>query len=153
MIGKGNLKQRLYVLLNKEVTESEYSHVVAHARGTSSTSLWHSRLGHPSISRLTALKDVLSLDFLDSVATSSCEVCPLAKQKRLSFTSHNNRTSHVFELIHADIWGPFSTTSHLGHRYFLTLVDDHSRYTWVFMPKKKSDVLHIVPEFFKLVET
>lgn len=85
--------------------ESEKLHVVSHARDTSSASLWHSRLGHHSLSRLTSLEDVLSLDCLDSIVTSSCKVCPLAKQKQLSFVSHNNCSSHVFDLIHADIDG------------------------------------------------
>lgn len=82
-----------------------------------------------------------------------CDICPLAKQKRLSFVSHNNKSEHIFDLLHADVWGPFAQPSHAGYRYFLTLVDDHSRYTWVFMMKHKSDVKQIVPQFLSLVGT
>lgn len=35
----------------------------------------------------------------------------------------------------------------------ITLVDDFSRYTWLFMMRHKSDALKIVPQFFRLVET
>ena len=50
-----------------------------------------------------------------------CEICSLAKQKGLSFESHNNRSATNFDIIHADIWDPFSTHSHAGYKYFLTI--------------------------------
>ncbi|XP_038895765.1 uncharacterized protein LOC120083929 [Benincasa hispida] len=110
-------------------------------------------LGHPSLSRLSALKHVLRLDFVSLHSTFPCDICPLGKQKKLSFELHNNRSSAVFDLIHANIWGPFSTPTHVGHKFFLTIVDDHSRFTWVFMLKSKSGVLKIIPQFFSYVET
>ena len=50
-----------------------------------------------------------------------------------------------FELLHLDIWGPFHTLSIEGYKYFLTIVDDHSRFTWVYMLKSKSDAQIIIP--------
>lgn len=79
-------------------------------------------------------------------------MCPSAKQKRLSFESNNNRTSTNFDMIRVDIWGPISSHSHAGYKYFLALVDDHSRYTWVFLVRNKSDVLKNFPQFFAYVE-
>lgn len=49
--------------------------------------------------------------------------------------------------------GPFQTPTHVGCSYFVTLVDDRSRYTWVYLIKHKSDVLLIILRFFKLIET
>lgn len=40
-----------------------------------------------------------------------CPVCPLAKQKRLPFISHNNMYKSAFDLVHIDVWGPFSVES------------------------------------------
>lgn len=37
-------------------------------------------------------------------------------------------TVACFDLLHMDIWGPFSTPSMSGHQYFLTIVDDHSKF-------------------------
>lgn len=48
-------------------------------------------------------------------------ICPLAKQKHLSFSSNNHVASHVFDLIHCDVWGPFKASTYNGFRYFLTL--------------------------------
>jgi len=56
-------------------------------------------------------------------------------------------------LIHLDIWGPFSIESVDGFRYFLTLVDDCTRTTWVYMMKNKSEVSNIFPVFVKLIFT
>jgi len=47
-------------------------------------------------------------------------------------------------------WGPFHT--HAGHRYFLIVVDDHSRMTWLFLMKCKSEVFATLKCFFTLVQ-
>ena len=65
-----------------------------------STHLWHSRLGHPSSSRLQFLaKNVLHFPF----SNNACEVCPLAKQTRLPFHLSSISSSKPFSLIHCDI--------------------------------------------------
>ena len=52
-----------------------------------------------------------------------------------------------------DIWGPYPVESIEGYKYFLTVVDDHSRYTWVFMLTSKSDAPSIIQNFFTFVYT
>lgn len=46
-----------------------------------------------------------------------------------------------------DLWGPYKTPTHDGHKYFLTVVDDLSRYTWIFLLRLKSDVCIIIQKF------
>ena len=58
-----------------------------------------------------------------------------------------------FDLIHCDIWGPYHLNSHSGHRFFLTLVDDCTRFTWIFLLKQKSDVAQAIHKFFNFVLT
>ena len=84
---------------------------------------------------------------------SSCTICPLTKQSKLDFVSHNNLATLPFDLIHCDIWGPHHIPFYSRHQYFLTLVDDCTRFTWVYMLKHKSDVHIIIPNFFSLVTT
>ena len=112
--------------------------------------VWHNRLGHPSNAKLNILREVLHFHSVNN--SSPCCICPLAKQRRLSFPLSKNMSDSVLDLIHCDIWGPFHTVSHCNNRYFFTLVDDHSRYTWVFLLKQKSDVHSIIPKFCKMVE-
>lgn len=81
-----------------------------------------------------------------------CPVCPLAKQTRLSFPSSMTRTDNVFDLLHMDVWGPYRFTTHAGFRFFLTIVDDHSRMTWVFLMKFKNEVFGILRNFLVLIQ-
>jgi len=56
-------------------------------------------------------------------------------------------------LIHVDIWGPYSIPSIHGHKYFLTIVDDYSRHTWIFSLKQKSEVVKVLKNFVVFVPT
>ena len=81
-----------------------------------------------------------------------CEICPLAKQKRLPFTPSSHISSHCFDLIHCDLWGPFSTPTIDGCKFFLTIVDDCSRCTWVYLLKHKSQTQAILEQFYLMIE-
>ncbi|KZV15509.1 hypothetical protein F511_38613 [Dorcoceras hygrometricum] len=119
----------------------------------SKTQLWHYRLGHISLPRLSILGDVIQESFSNNEALSACEICHLSKQKRLPFISNNTVVDSCFDLVHIDIWGPFNPMNVDGFKYFLTIVDDHSRYTWVQLLKSKSDVTIIFPAFCRMIRT
>jgi hypothetical protein len=71
-----------------------------------STDIWHYRLGHLSPSRLQLLHSNnphISCDLM----SSSCTICPLARQKRLPFPHSISVSTSIFDLIHCDIWGLF----------------------------------------------
>lgn len=147
MIGRAKVQAELYVLENGSTEVSTSTHqihaVTAHH--------WHQRFGHPSINKLKMLDS--SLVSHKDLAKHSCTVCPLAKQKKLSFVCSNNVKPNPFDLVHCDIWGPYSVNTHNGNRYFVTLVDDCSRFTWVYMIRKKSDAQYVIPRFFKMIHT
>lgn len=82
-----------------------------------------------------------------------CDICPLAKQTRLSFGLSSISTVEPFELIHCDIWGAFRVSSHSGAHYFLTIVDDFSRHTWIYLMRYKSETQAFLKSFFAFVET
>ncbi|CAE5963143.1 unnamed protein product [Arabidopsis arenosa] len=154
MIGKGRLQNKLYFLDSEsQSSQSQASSLICNLNNSDSSSLWHSRLGHPSFSKIQALSEDLSLSKTKLKDWSHCKTCHLAKQRRLSFPSLNNVSKNPFDLVHLDVWGPFSVVSTEGFRYFLTLVDDCSRVTWVYLLKSKSDVLTVFPSFLNLVET
>ena len=50
-------------------------------------------------------------------------------------------TSKAFKLLHMDLFGPTQYTSIGGNKYGFVIVDDYTRYTWVFFLVDKSDVL------------
>jgi hypothetical protein len=49
--------------------------------------------------------------------------------------------------------GPLATPSVHNHRYFLTVLDDHSRYVWIILLKHKSKVSLHVQNCVTLIET
>jgi IS30 family transposase len=51
-----------------------------------------------------------------------------------------------------DLWGPFSVSTTQGHKYFLTTVDDFSRFTWIVLLKGKHEATLKIQEFITSVE-
>lgn len=51
------------------------------------------------------------------------------------------------------MWGPYSIPFVHGHKYFLTIVDDHSCYTLVFPLKQKSETAKILQDFGTFIQT
>lgn len=148
MIGRGTLTCNLYVLDTVDLPSVNLC-------GTLQVDghLWHQRLGHPSLNKLQFIPGILSVSKSSSTSIVQCPVCPLAKQKRLPFVSHNHLADKLFDIVHLDIWGPFSVESTEGYRYFLTIVDDCTRVTWIYFLRNKSDVSTIFPSFLTHVKT
>jgi histone deacetylase 1/2 len=56
------------------------------------------------------------------------------------------------ELIHTDIWGPAATVSTSGYKYYISFIDAHSRFTWLYLLKTKGEALNTFLIFKNLVE-
>ncbi|CAA7401997.1 unnamed protein product [Spirodela intermedia] len=52
-----------------------------------------------------------------------------------------------------DVWGPASTPSTSGARWFITFIDDCTRMTWIYLLKNKSDVSMALIQFCSLIRT
>lgn len=90
---------------------------------------------------------------IDSFKTRSpCDICHFSKQRNLPFPSSCSKSLNYFDLVHKDIWGPFGSVSVLGS-HFLTVVDDKSRKTSIFLMRNKSEAGNLVQSFAQLVET
>jgi len=100
--------------------------------------LWHFRLGHLSNFRLALMNK--QFPFLSSDETLVCDTCHFAKQNKLPFCISTKRAMNKFDILHFDIWGPLSIKSIDGHSYFLTVVDDYSRFVWIILLKSKYEV-------------
>jgi hypothetical protein len=113
------------------------------------SALWHFKLGHLSHQRMTKMSDLYP-----SIVHNNkdvCDICHFSKQKHLPFSSSLSHASTNFELLHFDIWGPISISSVHGHKYFLTIVDDHSKFLWTILLKSKSEVSHHVKHFITML--
>ena len=56
----------------------------------------------------------------------------------------------AYQTIHSDLCGPMPIDSVGGSRYFVTFLDDFSRYTHVYFIKQKNEVLQKFKEFVNL---
>lgn len=110
------------------------------------TMLWHQRLGHPAPTSLPPF-------FCRTNIVSPCDACQRGKHTRLPFELILNKSVVPFARIFVDIWGGYHTFSTCGARYFLTIVDDCTRNTWVYLLRYKSDALSKIQFFLNMVKT
>ncbi|GAB2297497.1 hypothetical protein Dimus_038475 [Dionaea muscipula] len=105
-----------------------------------SSFLWHKRLGHISKERLKNLikQEILPpLDFDDFVNCVDCLKGKMTNSRKFS----SNRSKVLLELVHTDICGPFPVNTICGNCYFITFIDDFSRYCYVYLISEKSQAL------------
>ncbi|KAM1031938.1 hypothetical protein ACFX2I_035575 [Malus domestica] len=119
-------------------------------------SLWHARLGHVNMEKLKVMVQKNLVNGLLNISSFPskviCEGCQFGKAHRLPFAKSDSRSKAPLECIHGDVMGPTRTPSFSGFRYMLILVDDFSRFTWVYFIKQKSEVLSKFQEFKETVE-
>ena len=94
--------------------------------------LWHKHLGHisrESIERLIKNEILPDLDFTD------LNICmDRIKRKQTQYTKKGaTRSTQFLEIVHTDICGPFDVSSFGKERYFITILDDYSRYGYVYL--------------------
>ncbi|KAL0455018.1 UNVERIFIED_CONTAM: hypothetical protein Slati_0841000, partial [Sesamum latifolium] len=63
-----------------------------------------------------------------------------------------NKAMNVLELIHTDICGPFPSVAWNGQQYFITFIDEFSRYGYIYLIHEKSQSLDVFKNFKAEVE-
>jgi transposase InsO family protein len=58
-------------------------------------------------------------------------------------------TIKPLEMLHMDLFGPVAYISIGGNKYGLVIVDDYSRFTWVFFLQDKSETQEVLKKFLK----
>ncbi|KAG9458307.1 hypothetical protein H6P81_002815 [Aristolochia fimbriata] len=112
--------------------------------------LWHLRLGHVNVNKLHRMVSSGLLPKLHN-ELRTCENCLSSKMARLPF-GKGERVQNLLEVIHSDICGPLNVKTHRGMSYFITFIDDYSRYGYIYLISKKSEALDKFKEFKVEVE-
>ena len=102
--------------------------------------VWHRRFGHlneQSLQKLAKKELVNRLDYNTSGRVGVCESCIGGKQSKAPFKSSTTTTSEPLELVHSDLCGKMGVKSVGGAEYFLTFLDQHTHYCWVYALKTK----------------
>ena len=116
-----------------------------------SSNVWHSRLGHVNYNTLRRLINMECLPKFKIGPNHKCEICVESKLIRTFFQSIE-RSSEPLELIHSDICGMKFIQTRGGKKYFLTLIDDCTRYCYVYLLRSKDEALEMFKHFKKEVE-
>src|SRR5919202_5544491 len=118
--------------------------------------LWHKRLSHMNfkdINKLSKNELVSGLPMTKYEKDKLCHACEKGKQHKATFKSKLFATiESPLDLLHMDLFGPVSTPSIAGNKYTHVIVDEYSRYTWVFFLKAKSEAAGIIIDFIKKAE-
>ena len=117
------------------------------------TVLLHRQLGHLGESSLKALIRHQSIIGLPTTYISppipfpsSCLPCIQTKSQSQPHSPVNLRVVQILVKVHCDLVGPLPL-SLKGHRYWLTLVDDHSRLGWSVPQHTKEQAKHRIIEW------
>lgn len=126
------------------------------APAIASAELWHRRLAHINSNDLNKMKsgivDGLFYPDTSDMMKEKCVTCCEGKQMRLPFSHVGQRSTETLQIIHADVCGAMETKSIAGAQYFLLLIDDFSRMTFIYFLKYKSEVYKKFKDFKAMVE-
>src|SRR4051794_23662954 len=90
----------------------------------------------------------------DLASEIQCEVCICAKMTHRPFPKQaQHRATAVLDLVHSNVCGPMEVPSLGGNRYFVTFVDDFSRFATVYCIAQKSNVEAVFWRFKAAAET
>jgi hypothetical protein len=118
---------------------------------STSTELWHRRLGHPGRDTMSHLHKQSFIP-CNKAASHVCHACQLGKHVRLPFTRSSSKSVAPFALIHCDLWTS-PVLSNSGFKYYLVIVDDFSHFMWTFPLRRKSDTADTLIAFVAFVHT
>ena len=115
--------------------------------------LWHFRLGHVLALHLEYLISKGSLGNLQTHDIYDYSGCKLARFFSLPFNQCVSSSVAPIYLIHSNVWGPFPVATKWGSRYYVSFIDDHTRYCWVYLMKRRFDFIHVYTNFHSFVKT
>ncbi|GJX44922.1 zinc finger, CCHC-type containing protein [Tanacetum coccineum] len=117
--------------------------------------LWHARLGHLNFE---SLKSMAQRDLVYGIpaikhTTQICDVCLIGKHSRAPFPKKAKaRSTSPLDLVYGDLCGPISPPTPSGKKYIFLLVDDYSRYMWVYFLNTKDQAFDTFKEYKKTIE-
>lgn len=113
---------------------------------------WHRHLGHSTYPTMSKVVFRFHLPLSFNKRDLVCSECQMAKSHNFPFVASTSKSSKPLDLIFTNVWGPSSTISHSGCRYYISFIDDFSKFIWLFPIKPRYDVMSIFLQFKVLVE-
>jgi transposase InsO family protein len=125
--------------------------LITYANDNINVNVWHMRLDHIGQQMMERLVKEDLLGHFERVSLPTCENCLKRKMIRKPFGT-GTRSEFPLQLIHSDICGPMNVKVRHGGRYFITFIDDYTRYGHVYLISHKSKALVCFKKFIIFVE-
>ena len=119
-------------------------------------SIWRRRyehLGARNLERTAKKQLVAGFDYEPKKESSFSEPCVGGKQSTLPFPkTGGERSDELLGIFHSDVCGKIETKPLSGAEYFLTFINDKSRFVWVYTLKHKSEIFEKFTDWKSMVE-
>ncbi|KAL8124561.1 hypothetical protein AgCh_012279 [Apium graveolens] len=117
---------------------------------------WHKKLSHlnfNSINELAKKKLVRGLPNMLYSSDGLCDAFQKSKQRRVSFKSKTEFSiTEPYHMLHLDLFGPVYIMSINKKRHTIVIVDDFTRYTWVYFLHRKDESPEILLDYVRQIE-
>ncbi|KAI3681503.1 hypothetical protein L6452_36302 [Arctium lappa] len=149
-------KDNVYCLdMDNVYSDSSLNCLVSKA-SVDESSLWHRRMCYMNFKTMNKLVKNNLVRGLPSKVFSCddhCVACLKGKQHKTSHkTKEINSISSCLQLLHMDLFGPTNVMSIGKKSYCLVIVDDYSRFTWVYFLRTKDETSGLIKSFMLRIE-
>ncbi|KAH0609220.1 uncharacterized protein H6S33_001448 [Morchella sextelata] len=110
---------------------------------------WHQALGHPATLE-NLYHDIQRLP--PKPESFHCSQCALSKSVHKKPAPISTRSKRPFELIHSDLSGKFSIQSQGKAQYYMSFIDDYTRFAWIYLLKQKEDAKKAIKDYVTRIE-
>lgn len=148
-IGKGYVVNGLFKLNTMFASSNEINS--APSFSDSNSILWHAKFGHVHLHRIKEMMDLALIPKSKIDFSNKCEICTESKQPRKPYNNVNRETKPL-ELIHTDVCDSTKIPARGGNRYFVTFIDDYSKFCDCCLLKSKDQVFDKFKTFKAKVE-
>nr|GEU35191.1 uncharacterized mitochondrial protein AtMg00810-like [Tanacetum cinerariifolium] len=148
----GDRSLNLYTIALNEVASNSSTCLLAKASSSQSW-LWHQRLSHLNFATINNLVKNNLVQGLPKMKFEKDHLCSACEQGKIHRKHHKSKTAFASNkplyLFHMDLCGLMHVVSINRKRFVLVVVDDYSRYTWVFFFHSKDEASKVIISFIK----
>ena len=149
-VGKGYESGGLFRL---NIVDPNFHLNIASMNKICESNVWHSHFCHINFDTIARMSILEFIPKLEVVKGSKCQSCVQAKQPRKPFKGlEEKRDLAPLDLIHSDLCEMNGLLTRGGKRYFMTLIDDATRYCYVYLLKIKDKAFYYFKIFKAEVE-
>ncbi|KAI3706925.1 hypothetical protein L6452_25015 [Arctium lappa] len=149
-------KDNVYCLDMDNVDNDSSLNCLVSKASVDESSLWHRRMCHMNFKTMNNLVKNNLVRGLPSKVFSCDDHCVACLKGKHHKTSHKtkeiNSISSCLQLLHMDLFGPTNVMSIGKKSYCLVIVDDYSRFTWVYFLRTKDETSGLIKSFILRIE-